>query len=40
MHVHRLGNLTITGCNSNLGNKSFDEKSAGSTPRAATSDTG
>ena len=25
-HVHRLGNLTITGYNSNLGNKSFDEK--------------
>lgn len=25
-HVHRLGNLTITGYNSNLGNKSFEEK--------------
>ena len=25
-HVHRLGNLTITGYNSNLGNKSFQEK--------------
>ena len=25
-HVHRLGNLTITGYNSNLSNKSFDEK--------------
>lgn len=25
-HVHRLGNLTITGFNSNLSNKSFDEK--------------
>ena len=25
-HVHRLGNLTITGYNSNLGNKSFPEK--------------
>lgn len=25
-HVHRLGNLTITGYNSSLGNKSFDEK--------------
>lgn len=25
-HVHRLGNLTITAFNSNLGNKSFVEK--------------
>lgn len=25
-YVHRLGNLTISGYNSNLGNKSFDEK--------------
>lgn len=25
-HVHRLGNLTISGYNSNLGNKSFEEK--------------
>jgi hypothetical protein len=25
-HVHRLGNLTITGYNSSLGNKSFQEK--------------
>jgi hypothetical protein len=25
-HVHRLGNLTITGYNSNLSNKSFEEK--------------
>ncbi|KQY51560.1 DUF262 domain-containing protein [Nocardioides sp. Root140] len=25
-HVHRLGNLTITGYNSSLGNKSFEEK--------------
>jgi hypothetical protein len=25
-HVHKLGNLTITGYNSNLGNKSFAEK--------------
>lgn len=25
-HVHRLGNLTISGFNSNLGNKSFEEK--------------
>ena len=25
-HVHRLGNLTISGYNSNLGNKSFKEK--------------
>jgi len=25
-HVHKLGNLTITGYNSSLGNKSFSEK--------------
>ena len=25
-HVHKLGNLTITGFNSSLGNKSFEEK--------------
>jgi hypothetical protein len=25
-HVHTLGNLTITGYNSNLANKSFDSK--------------
>ena len=25
-HVHRLGNLTITGYNSTLGNRSFDDK--------------
>lgn len=26
LHVHKLGNLTITGYNSKLGNKSFEEK--------------
>ena len=26
LHVHKLGNLTITGYNSKLGNKSFAEK--------------
>ena len=25
-HVHKLGNLTISGCNSALGNKSFKDK--------------
>lgn len=25
-HVHRLGNLTISGFNSSLGNKSFEDK--------------